>query len=55
MILQKDLTPARLAAELKILIEHPEEIDRMEEASRGLGRADSTEKAVELAMSLVIQ
>ena len=54
MILQKDLTPARLAEELNALIEHPEEIDRMEEASRGLGRADSTERAVELAMSLVI-
>ena len=53
MVLQKDLTPARLAEELKRLIEHPEEIDRMEEASRGLGRADSTERAVDLAMSLI--
>ena len=53
MILQKDLTPARLAEELNALIEHPEEIDRMEESSRGLGRADSTERAVDLAMSLV--
>jgi UDP-N-acetylglucosamine--N-acetylmuramyl-(pentapeptide) pyrophosphoryl-undecaprenol N-acetylglucosamine transferase len=53
MILQKDLTPERLAEELSRLIEHPEEIDRMEESSRGLGRADSTERAVDLAMSLM--
>jgi len=53
MIIQKDLTPARLAEELNRLIEHPYEIDRMEEASRRLGRIDSTERAVDLAMSLV--
>lgn len=52
MILQMDLTPARLAGELERLIEHPEEIDRMEEASRRLGRGDSTERAVDLAISL---
>lgn len=54
MILQKDLTPERVAEELNRLMDYPEEIDRMEEASRGLGRADSTERAVDLAMSLVI-
>jgi UDP-N-acetylglucosamine--N-acetylmuramyl-(pentapeptide) pyrophosphoryl-undecaprenol N-acetylglucosamine transferase len=53
MILQKDLTPARLAGELNRLMDHPDEIDRMEEASRGLGRADSTERAVDLAMRIV--
>jgi UDP-N-acetylglucosamine--N-acetylmuramyl-(pentapeptide) pyrophosphoryl-undecaprenol N-acetylglucosamine transferase len=53
IILQKDLTPARLAEELKRLIEHPEEIDQMEESSRGLGHPDSTERAVDLAMSVV--
>jgi len=53
MILQRDLTPMRLASELERLIEHPEEIDRMEEASRRLGRADSTERAVDLAMKIV--
>ena len=53
MILQKDLTPARLAEELKRLIENPEEINRMEDASRGLGRADSTERAVDLAIGLI--
>jgi UDP-N-acetylglucosamine--N-acetylmuramyl-(pentapeptide) pyrophosphoryl-undecaprenol N-acetylglucosamine transferase len=53
MILQKDLTPTRLAEELNQLIENPDEIDRMEEASRGLGRLDSTERAVDLAMRIV--
>lgn len=53
MILQRDLTPARVVKELNQLVENPGEIDRMEEASRGLGRADSTERAVDLAMSLV--
>jgi UDP-N-acetylglucosamine--N-acetylmuramyl-(pentapeptide) pyrophosphoryl-undecaprenol N-acetylglucosamine transferase len=54
MILQTDLNPARLAAELNQLIENPGEIDRMEEASRGLGKVDSTERAVDLATSLLI-
>jgi UDP-N-acetylglucosamine--N-acetylmuramyl-(pentapeptide) pyrophosphoryl-undecaprenol N-acetylglucosamine transferase len=53
MILQMELTPARLAGELDRLIEHPGEIDRMEEASRRLGRPDSTQRAVDLAMKIV--
>ena len=53
MILQKDLTPDRLAAEISRLVDHPEEIDTMEKASRELGKPDSTERAVDLAMSLV--
>ena len=53
MILQKDLTATRLAEELTQLIETPGEIDRMEEASRGLRRIDSTERAVDLAMQIV--
>jgi UDP-N-acetylglucosamine--N-acetylmuramyl-(pentapeptide) pyrophosphoryl-undecaprenol N-acetylglucosamine transferase len=52
MILQKELTPSRLADELKKLVEHPEEIDRMEEASRRMGRVDSTERVVDLAISI---
>jgi UDP-N-acetylglucosamine--N-acetylmuramyl-(pentapeptide) pyrophosphoryl-undecaprenol N-acetylglucosamine transferase len=52
MILQKELTPSQLADELKKLIEHPEEIDRMEEASRRMGRVDSTERVVDLAISI---
>ena len=53
MILQKELTPERLAQEITQLIERPEEIDRMEEASRQLGHPDSAGRAVDLAMSLV--
>jgi UDP-N-acetylglucosamine--N-acetylmuramyl-(pentapeptide) pyrophosphoryl-undecaprenol N-acetylglucosamine transferase len=53
MILQKELTPSRLADELKRLIEHPEEIARMEEASRRMGRVDSTERVVDLAISMI--
>ena len=49
MILQKELTPATLAGELSRLIDQPEEIDRMEEASRKLARPDSTERTVDLA------
>jgi UDP-N-acetylglucosamine--N-acetylmuramyl-(pentapeptide) pyrophosphoryl-undecaprenol N-acetylglucosamine transferase len=50
MIVQTDLTPERLAKELRRLIEHPEEIDRMEEASRKLGRVDSAERTVDVAL-----
>ena len=52
VILQKELTPARLAEELTRLIEHPEEIDRMEEASRSLARPDSAERTVDMAMAV---
>ncbi|HKP86117.1 MAG TPA: undecaprenyldiphospho-muramoylpentapeptide beta-N-acetylglucosaminyltransferase [Blastocatellia bacterium] len=52
MILQKDLTPERIAEELTRLIANPNEIDRMEEASRKLGRADSTERTVDLATKI---
>ena len=53
MILQKELTPERLAEEIIRLVDHPEAIDRMEEASRALGRPDSAARAVDLALSLV--
>lgn len=52
MILQQELTPERLAGEIKRLIGEPGEIDRMEEASRKLGRPDSAERAVDLAMEI---
>jgi len=52
LILQKELTPARLSEELTRLIENPSEIDRMEDASRKLGRADSAARAVDLAMKV---
>ena len=52
LVIQKDLTPARLAEELNRLIEHPDEIDRMEDASRKMGRTDSTQRAVDLAIKV---
>ncbi|MFL6212731.1 MAG: undecaprenyldiphospho-muramoylpentapeptide beta-N-acetylglucosaminyltransferase [Blastocatellia bacterium] len=52
LIVQKDLTPARLAEELRRLMDEPELIDRMEAASRKLGRPDSAARAVDLAMKL---
>lgn len=52
MILQQELTPARLAGEITRLIAEPAEIDRMEGASRLLGRPDSAERAVDLAMEV---
>jgi UDP-N-acetylglucosamine--N-acetylmuramyl-(pentapeptide) pyrophosphoryl-undecaprenol N-acetylglucosamine transferase len=52
LVLQQELTPERLAGELTRLIENPGEIDRMEEASRKLGRPDSAERTVDLAMKI---
>jgi UDP-N-acetylglucosamine--N-acetylmuramyl-(pentapeptide) pyrophosphoryl-undecaprenol N-acetylglucosamine transferase len=52
LILQQELTPERLAEELTGLIENRGEIDRMEEASRKLGRPDSAERTVDLAMKI---
>lgn len=52
MIVERELTPERLSGEIARLIEHPEEIDRMEEASRKLGRSDASERAVDLAMKV---
>lgn len=52
LILQQELTAERLAGELMRLIENPNEIDRMEEASRKLGRLDSAERTVDLAMRI---
>lgn len=50
LILQRDLTPERLARELNELVRNPGEIDRMEEASRKLGRPDAAERTVDLAL-----
>jgi UDP-N-acetylglucosamine--N-acetylmuramyl-(pentapeptide) pyrophosphoryl-undecaprenol N-acetylglucosamine transferase len=52
MILQQELTPERLAEEIKRFVRKPGEIDRMEAASRALGRPDSTERAVDLALEV---
>jgi UDP-N-acetylglucosamine--N-acetylmuramyl-(pentapeptide) pyrophosphoryl-undecaprenol N-acetylglucosamine transferase len=53
MVLERDLTGDRVADEIFELIEHPDEIDRMETASRGLARADAAERTVDLALSLI--
>jgi UDP-N-acetylglucosamine--N-acetylmuramyl-(pentapeptide) pyrophosphoryl-undecaprenol N-acetylglucosamine transferase len=53
MILQAELTPERLASELSGLIDRPEEIDRMEVASKALGKPDSAERVVDIALGLV--
>ncbi len=52
LIVERELTPERLAQEIARLVDHPEEIDRMEEASRRLGRSDAAERAVDLAMTV---
>lgn len=46
MILQKDLTPASLAAEIESLAGDPEAIGRMEAAARRLARRDAAEATV---------
>jgi UDP-N-acetylglucosamine--N-acetylmuramyl-(pentapeptide) pyrophosphoryl-undecaprenol N-acetylglucosamine transferase len=53
MIVQSELTAERLAGEIGSLLDRPDEIDRMEEASRKLGRPDAASQCVDLAMSLV--
>lgn len=52
MILESELSGDRVARELDELMADPEAIDRMESASRGLARADATERTVDLAMRL---
>jgi UDP-N-acetylglucosamine--N-acetylmuramyl-(pentapeptide) pyrophosphoryl-undecaprenol N-acetylglucosamine transferase len=53
MILQKDLSGARLAEEISSLISSPDEIDRMETASRKLARRDAAAATVDLMEELV--
>lgn len=52
LIVERDLTPRRLAEEITRLVDHPEEISRMEEASRKLGRSDAAKRAVDLAVAV---
>jgi len=52
MILQQELTPERLASEIIRLIGNMDEITTMEEASRRLGKPDSAERAVDLAVAV---
>jgi UDP-N-acetylglucosamine--N-acetylmuramyl-(pentapeptide) pyrophosphoryl-undecaprenol N-acetylglucosamine transferase len=53
MILQKDLSGARLATEIKQLVQLPGELVKMEAASRKLARGDAAAAAVDLIQGLV--
>src|ERR1051325_3076182 len=52
MILQQELTGDRLAAEIEKLVESPQELDRMEEASRKLAHGDAAAAAVDMIEEL---
>ncbi len=53
VILQKDLSGARLAAEISALVASPDEINRMEAVSRKLGRPDAAAATVDLMEGLM--
>jgi UDP-N-acetylglucosamine--N-acetylmuramyl-(pentapeptide) pyrophosphoryl-undecaprenol N-acetylglucosamine transferase len=53
MIVQQELTGARLVEEIGKLATTPGELDRMEEASRGLARGDAAVAAVDMIEELV--
>lgn len=53
MILQQDLSGMKLAREIERLVQSPEEIRRMEEASRKLARGDAAAAAVDLIQELI--
>jgi UDP-N-acetylglucosamine--N-acetylmuramyl-(pentapeptide) pyrophosphoryl-undecaprenol N-acetylglucosamine transferase len=53
MVLQKDLSGARLATEIASLMAAPDELDRMETAGRKLARRDAAAVTVDLIEELV--
>jgi UDP-N-acetylglucosamine:LPS N-acetylglucosamine transferase len=53
MILQQDLSGERLAKEIVRLVNQPETVTRMQEASRKLARGDAAAAAVDLIQELV--
>src|SRR5215471_1443116 len=53
MILQAELTPERLAKELLWLINDPQQLGRMAEAGKRLGRPDAAKRVVDLAMRIM--
>ena len=53
MILQKDLGGERLATEIRVLLQSPQDLDRMEEASRGLAHGDAAATVVNLIEQLI--
>lgn len=54
MILQQDLSGATLAAELERLVRSPDEVRKMEEASRGLARGDAAAAVVDIVEKLTV-
>src|ERR1041385_6616373 len=52
MILQRELTADRLTGEIEKLVESPQELDRMEEASRKLAHGDAASAAVDMLEEL---
>jgi len=52
MILQKELTGEKLASRIGYYVGHRNELQKMEEHSRALGRPDSTERIVDLLEEL---
>jgi UDP-N-acetylglucosamine--N-acetylmuramyl-(pentapeptide) pyrophosphoryl-undecaprenol N-acetylglucosamine transferase len=55
MILQPDLSGARLAREISSLVSAPEKVSEMEKIARSGGRPDAAEKAVDLIEQLVLK
>jgi UDP-N-acetylglucosamine--N-acetylmuramyl-(pentapeptide) pyrophosphoryl-undecaprenol N-acetylglucosamine transferase len=53
MILQQDLSPQRLAAEIETLVREPARVTAMEQAARALGRGDAAAKVADLVEGLV--
>jgi UDP-N-acetylglucosamine:LPS N-acetylglucosamine transferase len=53
MILQNDLNGGRLAKEIEQLVQLPDELVKMETASRKLARGDAAAAAVDLIQELV--
>ncbi len=52
MIPEAELAPARLAAEIRHFMAHPEGLDRMEEAARKLGKPDAAARIADLVTDL---
>jgi UDP-N-acetylglucosamine:LPS N-acetylglucosamine transferase len=52
MILQQDLTAEKLTTEIGKLVQSPEELNRMEEASRKLAHGDAAAAAVDMIEGL---
>lgn len=52
MIAEKDWRPGRLLVEIRQLMEHPEEIERMEQAARSLAKPEAAARIADMVMQL---